>query len=154
LSFNKSEQLKYRKRTVCRTVMGTTIAGIIKITVMFKYGILLFTLFAAISLSWDKSDFCATKNSYFPIISDTSVCDKVFDGKYIDSNHITSISLGGASPGQKIRIIIKEKDRNNFPSPPEKLYTGKTVCVKGPVEVQDSQPSIVVTDPGQIVVQQ
>ena len=121
---------------------------------MFKCGILLFTLLAAISLSWNKSDFFSNKYTRFQIVSDTSVCDKVFDGKYIDSNQITCISLGGASPGQKIRIIIKGKDRDNFPSPPEKLYTGKTVCVKGPVEVQDSQPSIIVKDPGQIIVQQ
>ena len=121
---------------------------------MFKYGILLFTLFAAISLSWNRSDIFTMKNTRFRPVSDTSVCDKVFDGKYIDSNHITFISLGGTSPGQKIRIIIKGKDRDNFPSPPEKLYTGKTICVKGPVEVHDSQPSIVVKDPGQIIVQQ
>ena len=121
---------------------------------MFKYGILLFTLFAAISLSWNNSDFSALKKTRFPNISDTSVCDKVFDGKYIDSNHITLINLGGASPGQKISIIIKGKDRDNFPSPPEKLYTGKTVCVKGPVETQNGLPSVVVKDPGQIIVQQ
>jgi hypothetical protein len=121
---------------------------------MFKYGILLFASFAAISLSWNKLDSSAIQNTRIQNISDTSVCDKVFDGKYIDSNHITYISLGGASPGQKIKIIIKGKDRENFPSPPEKLYTGKTVCVKGPVEMQDGQPSIVVKDPGQIIVQQ
>jgi len=119
---------------------------------MFKYAILL-VMGASISLSWNKSPL-AIKNKGFPGIADTSVCDKVFDGKYIDSNHITCISLGGASPGEKIRIIIKGKDRDNFPSPPEKLYTGKTVCVKGPVEIQDNQPSIVVKDPGQIIVQQ
>ncbi len=121
---------------------------------MFKYGILLFAAFAVINLSWNKSDFSAIKKAGFLNISDTSVCDKVFDGKYIDSNHTTCINLGGASPGQKIRIVIKGKDRNNFPSPPEKLYTGKTVCVKGPVEMQDGQPSVVVKDPGQIIVQQ
>ena len=121
---------------------------------MFKYGILLFTLFAAISLSWNNSEFPTIKHAPWLNISDTSVCDKVFDGKYTDSNHVTSICLGGASPGQKIRIIIKGKDRDNFPSAPEKLYTGKTVCVKGPVEMQDGQPSVVVKDPSQIIVQQ
>jgi hypothetical protein len=121
---------------------------------MFKFGILLFTLFATISLCWNKSGFAAIKNVRFPNISDTSVCDKVFDGKYTDSNHTTCISLGGASPGQKIRIVIKGKDRDNFPSAPEKMYTGKTVCVKGPVEMQDGQPSVVVKNPGQIIVQQ
>ena len=121
---------------------------------MYKYRILLFATLAAISLSWKTSDFSDIRNTRFPKFSDTSVCDKVFDGKYIDSNHITLINLGGASPGQKIRIIIKGKDRDNFPSPPEKLYTGKTVCVKGPVETQNGLPSVVVKDPGQIIVQQ
>jgi hypothetical protein len=121
---------------------------------MYKYGILLFATFAAINLSWNNSDFSTIKNTQLRNISDTSVCDKVFDGKYIDSNHITLISLGGSSPGQKISIVIKGKDRDNFPSPPEKLYTGKTVCVKGPVEMLNGQPSVVVKDPGQIIVQQ
>jgi hypothetical protein len=134
--------------------MGTTIAAIIEIAAMIKYGFLLFASFAAASLSWNKSVSTAGKNVRPATISDTSVCDKVFDGKYIDSSRNTLISLGGASPGQKIMIVIKGKDRNNFPSPPEKLYTGKTVCVKGPVEIQNGQPSVVVKDPGQIVVQQ
>ena len=121
---------------------------------MFKYGILLFASFATVSLSWNTSAFSAVQNVRLPNFSDTSVCDKVFDGKYTDSNHITCINLGGASPGQKIRIIIKGKDRNNFPSAPEKMYTGKTVCVKGPVEMQDGMPSVIVKDPGQIIVQQ
>jgi hypothetical protein len=126
----------------------------LKFPAMLKYGFLLFTSFAAISLSWNHSDPLVRKNTRRFIISDTSVCDKVFDGKYIDSSHNTCISLGSPFPGQKITILIKGKDRNNFPSPPEKLYTGKTVCVKGPVEMQNGQPAVVVKDPGQIVVQQ
>ena len=120
---------------------------------MFKY-LFLIALWAPFSLSWNKSPFSAMQNKPFRAVADTSVCDKVFDGKYIDSSHTTCISLGGSSPGEKIRIIIKGKDRDNFPSPPEKLYTGKIVCVKGPVEIQDNHPSIIVKDPGQIVVQQ
>ncbi len=121
---------------------------------MYKYGILLLTAFAAISLSWNRSESKPIAHAWILNFSDTSVCDKVFDGKYTDSNKVTCISLGGASPGQKITIVIKGSDRNNFPSPPEKLYTGKTVCVKGPVEMQGGQPTVVVKNPGQIVVQQ
>jgi hypothetical protein len=121
---------------------------------MYKYRILLLTLFTAICISWIKPDNSALKNIRYSNISDTSVCDKVFDGKYVESDHVTQLSMGGASPGQKIKIIIKGKDRDNFPSPPEKLYPGKTVCVKGPVEMQDGQSAIVVKDPGQIIVQQ
>ena len=120
---------------------------------MNKYGSLLIFLAVVISLSWKKADLRSVGNALLFISSDTSVCDKVFDGKYNDSNHVTTLNLGGISAGQ-IRIVIKGKDRNNFPSPPEKLYIGKTVCVKGPVEQQDGQLSIVVKDPGQMVVQQ
>jgi hypothetical protein len=120
---------------------------------MYKYGILILTLFAVISLMWKKADLFKFANTSVSKISDTSVCDKVLDGKYNAGDQITTLSLGGISPGQ-IRIIIKGKDRDNFPSPPEKLYIGKTVCVKGSVETQEGQLSIVIKDPGQIVVQQ
>ncbi|HEY2648715.1 MAG TPA: hypothetical protein VGI38_05960 [Puia sp.] len=120
---------------------------------MYKYRILIFVLLSVISLSWKQADLFKFGNAATPIISDTSVCDKVLDGKYNAGDQITTLSLGGISPGQ-IRIIIKGKDRDNFPSPPEKLYIGKTVCVKGPVETQDGQLSIVIKDPGQIVIQQ
>src|SRR4051794_24691443 len=106
-----------------------------------------------ICLSWNKPDFRFTENKSFHGSPDTSVCDKVFDGKFDETSQTTTLNLGGISAGQ-IRILIKGKDRNNFPSPPEKLYLGKTVCVKGPVETHDGQLSIIIKDPGQIVVQQ
>jgi hypothetical protein len=120
---------------------------------MNKYRILLIFSAVVISLSWKKTDVRSVGNALGFNSSDTSVCDKVFDGKYNDSNHITTLNLGGISAGQ-MRIVIKGKDRDNFPSPPEKLYIGKTVCVKGPVELQDGQLSVVVKDPGQMIVQQ
>ena len=119
---------------------------------MRKYQFILFALTAMMLLSWINP--LRPGNIIHLKFADTSVCDKVFDGKYMENDHLTMISLGGASPGQKITILIKGTDRNNFPSPPEKLYTGKTVCVKGPVELQGGMPAIVVKDPGQIVVQQ
>jgi hypothetical protein len=120
---------------------------------MRKYQILLFALITGILISWIKP-LRRGENRIHPNYSDTSVCDKVFDGKYSETDQLTMISLGGVSPGQKMTILIKGTDRKNFPSPPEKLYTGKTVCVKGPVEMQNGLPSVLVKDPGQIVVQQ
>jgi hypothetical protein len=84
---------------------------------------------------------------------DTTICDKVFDGKFLESSRITFLNLGGSFPNQKISIVIKGTDRDKFKAPPEKLYTGRTICVKGRVEIYKGRPEIVVTDPGQIVIE-
>ncbi len=84
---------------------------------------------------------------------DTTVCDKMVDGKFIESSQITLLNVGGAYPNQKITIIIRGGDRNKFKTAPETLYAGKTICVKGPVEIYKGRPEIVVTDPNQIAIQ-
>jgi hypothetical protein len=81
---------------------------------------------------------------------DTTVCDKVFDGKYLEGKQITFLNLGGFYPNQKLSVVIKGSVRGQFPSPPETLYAGKTICVKGPVEFFNGRPEIIVTDPKQI----
>ncbi|HSZ33193.1 MAG TPA: hypothetical protein VK772_07770 [Puia sp.] len=85
--------------------------------------------------------------------TDTSVCDKMYDGKFIENSQITLLNLGGAYPNQKITVVIKGADRNKFKTPPETLYAGKTICVKGPVQIYKGRPEIIVTDPQQIVIQ-
>jgi hypothetical protein len=84
---------------------------------------------------------------------DTTVCDKVFDGKFLESAGITFLNLGGAFPDRKISVVIKGADRDKFRTPPGKLYAGKTICVKGFVEIYKGRPEIVASDPQQIVVQ-
>ena len=121
---------------------------------MKKYRILLFVFAALIFMSWNKSGYSAVKNMYTSNLSDTTVCDMVYDGRYMESSHLTLISLGAPSPAQKVTILIKGSDRDKFPSPPEKSYSGKTVCVKGPVQMNMGRPEILVSDPAQIVVQQ
>jgi hypothetical protein len=86
-------------------------------------------------------------------LSDTTICDKVYDGKYLESSQITLLNLGGAYPNQKISVVIKGADRDKFKEAPEKRYAGKTICVKGRVEIFKGRPEVVVTDPDQIVVQ-
>lgn len=61
--------------------------------------------------------------------------------------------MGGAYPNQKISVVIKGADRDKFKSAPEELYAGKTICVKGTVEIYKGRPEILVSDPKQIVVQ-
>jgi hypothetical protein len=122
-----------------------------------KYRLSKLLLFIAtfLVISWShmgaqKSMVIALPN---PVITDTSVCDKMFDGKFFESSQITLLNLGGAYPNQKITVVIKGADRNKFKTPPETLFAGKTICVKGPIQIYKGRPEIVVTDPQQIVVQ-
>jgi S1/P1 Nuclease len=85
-------------------------------------------------------------------LSDTTICDKIYDGKFLESSQITFLNLGGAYPNQKISIVIKGADRDKFKEAPEKLYMGKTICVKGVIELYKGRLEIVVTDPNQIIV--
>jgi hypothetical protein len=88
-----------------------------------------------------------------PVITDTSVCDKMFDGKFLESSQITLLNLGGAYPNQKMTVVIKGSDRKKFKTPPGTLYVGKTICVKGLIQIYKGRSEIVVTDPQQIVIQ-
>jgi hypothetical protein len=84
-------------------------------------------------------------------LHDTTICDKVFDAKYLESSQITFLNLGGAYPNQKISIVIKGADRDKFKTAPEKLYAGRTICVKDPIEIYKGRREIVVSDPNQIM---
>ena len=86
--------------------------------------------------------------------SDTTICEKVYDGKFLESGQITFLHLGGAYPNQKLSIVIKGKDRSKFPTPPEKLYAGKRICVTGTIVQFKGRPEIVVSDPKQIEIKE
>ncbi len=116
---------------------------------------LLLIITAFLLVSWGRAGHRTTTviNYRNSVIKDTSVCDKMFDGKFLENSQITLLNLGGAYPNQKITVVIKGADRSKFKTPPETLYAGKTICVKGPVQIYRGRPEIVVTDPQQIVVQ-
>lgn len=91
--------------------------------------------------------------SFDALAKDTSVYEKMHDGKHLKGSQTTLLNLGGAYPNQKITIAIKGADRDKFKSSPETLYASKTICVKGPSEIYKSRPKIVVTDPQQTTIQ-
>jgi len=85
-------------------------------------------------------------------VADTTICDKVFGGKFLDNSQITFLNLGGVYPNQKISVVIKGKNRDKFKDAPEKLFDGKTICVTGQVTLYKGKPEIVVSDPKQIAI--
>jgi hypothetical protein len=47
-------------------------------------------------------------------------------------------------------ILIWREDKKHFPADFSKLWTGKTLCVTGTIELFDNKPVIIATDPSQI----
>lgn len=65
----------------------------------------------------------------------------------------TFIDIGAAYPSKnRLSITIWGKNRSAFSTPPEKLYEGKTVAVRGKVYLYDGVCNVEVTSPDQITV--
>lgn len=78
------------------------------------------------------------------------IAGKIFGGEHFAKTGITKLYFGDPAPNQVITLIIAEKDRMNFPQPPEVLYTNQDVKVKGVVALEDGKLVIVITRPEQI----
>ena len=115
----------------------------------------LFIISTFLFISWSHEGHRSAKTALVksPTLKDTSVCDKMFGGKFLESSQITLLNLGGNYPNQKITIVIKGADRNKFKTPRETLFAGKTICVKGRIQIYRGRPEILVSDPQQIVIQ-
>ena len=86
--------------------------------------------------------------------SDT-VCGRVALANYVVSSigRPTYLNLDRPYPNHIFTVIIWGENRGRFPTPPEKAYSGKKICVSGPVSAFRGEPRIVVTGPSQITVE-
>ncbi|MEN8144627.1 MAG: hypothetical protein ABFS14_06700 [Gemmatimonadota bacterium] len=81
-----------------------------------------------------------------------SVCGTVADTRYVAiEGNTTYLYFERAHPGHPFEVVISGSIRGSFVERPERLYMGKTVCVKGRISLAGA-PRIVVTDRGQISV--
>jgi hypothetical protein len=65
----------------------------------------------------------------------------------------TFLNLDQPYPKQPFTVVIWGEDCSSFSPPPEKAYSGKKICVSGPVSAFRGEPRIVVTGPSQITVE-
>jgi hypothetical protein len=63
----------------------------------------------------------------------------------------TFLNLDRPYPNHIFTALIWGEDRNKFPTPPEKVYSGRKICVTGTISSYQGQPQIVVSNPSQIV---
>ena len=73
-----------------------------------------------------------------------TVCGYVASTKYARSSNgrPTFLDLGRPYPNQYFTIVIWPEYRGLYSSPPERLFDGRTVCVRGPIERYGSRPQI------------
>jgi len=82
----------------------------------------------------------------------TIVCGQVASATFAarSRGRPTFLNLDRPYPNQIFTAFIWGENRGKFPTPPEKAYSGKKICVTGTISSYRGQPQIVVRDPGQI----
>lgn len=79
------------------------------------------------------------------------ICSKVYGTKSLDK--VTFINVGAAFPNSPLTIVIFAKDIPAFKPSIEELYNHKNICVTGVVKDYNGKPEIIITKPGEIIVQ-
>ena len=82
-----------------------------------------------------------------------TVCGSVMRATFTQSTNSqpTYLDLGRAYPDPAhFSVLIWGNQRTNFPSPPEILYRGKTICVTGKIVTYQSTLEMEVRTPSQI----
>lgn len=84
-----------------------------------------------------------------------TVCGNVVRTTFAESTkgQPTYLDVGRAYPdASRLSIVIWGNQRANFPTPPETLYRGKTICVNGVIRTYQGVPQIEVRTPSQVQV--
>ncbi|MBM3131011.1 MAG: hypothetical protein FJ009_20585 [Chloroflexi bacterium] len=84
-----------------------------------------------------------------------TVCGNVMRTTFAESTNgqPTYLDLGRTYPDpSRFSVVIWGNQRANFPTPPETLYRGKTICVNGAVRTYQGVPQIEVRSPAQVQV--
>ena len=84
----------------------------------------------------------------------------VIRGPVVGARHVreasgepTFLNIGADYPSpSRVTVVIWGQDRGDFSRPPEKLFSGRTICVSGLVRDYKGASEVFVSDPSQITV--
>ena len=97
------------------------------------------TPFAGVCSSGITPAVAATKRGNEEVTVVGPVVAAHYDANQTDAP--TYLELGAPNPDPKsLSIVVLGGDRSNFPTPPETLYKGKTICVVGVVQDLHAAP--------------
>ena len=103
---------------------------------------------ATTTISWDEA------RSFVGQLK--TVCGPVAETFYATSSSgkPTFLNIGRDFPNpDRFTVVIWERNRSNFPTAPEQLYRGKTICVSGVVDTFKGVVQIEAESPSQIETQ-
>jgi DNA/RNA endonuclease YhcR with UshA esterase domain len=116
--------------------------------------IVFFTSQIIISVCLAQENFITAKEAASHIGEVQTICGTVASTKYSTKSkrQPTFLNLDQPYPKQIFTIVVWGSDRGKFPEPPEDLYMGKKICVKGMIKEFRGKPEIIVNDPSQITI--
>jgi hypothetical protein len=79
-----------------------------------------------------------------------TICDKVYNGKFISASNTTVLYLGGDYPNQALTVVISGAGRGKFKGRPEVDDKGKDFTVTGKLINYQGKPGIVISRPAQL----
>lgn len=84
-----------------------------------------------------------------------TVCGKVMLAVHVQDQprQPTYLNFGRPYPDQVFSVIIRNEDRDNFPSPPETLFADQDVCATGMIAESEAGPQMRVESPEDVVIQ-
>ncbi|MES2278391.1 MAG: hypothetical protein V4592_20335 [Bacteroidota bacterium] len=114
--------------------------------------IIILALFAVLAGKASAQTVIPAKDAAKHIGETVTITDKVFSGKYFDSNKMTLLDIGGYNPNQLLTVMIPGADKEKFKGSPEVDYKGKDVTITGKIIDYKGKPEIIVNDPKQLKV--
>ena len=114
---------------------------------------LLITAFTIISLhTFSQTEIKAVDASKH-VGDSVKVCSIVAGGKYLvtSTDKLTLLDFGGRYPGNPLTIVIHDDVRRQLGIAPEQAYKGRTICVKGKIELYKGKPELIIKNKSQIV---
>lgn len=97
-------------------------------------------------------DFIEPSEAVAHIGENGTVCGEVASATFAGQSggQPTFLNLDRPYPNHIFTVVIWEQNRPKFQTPPEHLYRGKQICVRGLISTYRGVPQIVVDDPSQI----
>jgi micrococcal nuclease len=97
----------------------------------------------------------ASVNAQKHVGETTTVCGLVASARYFNSasSKPTILNFDRPYPNHTFSVVVPGSARGRFKESPERLFSGKTVCVTGQIVDYRGKPEIVVENPSQIAIQ-
>jgi len=113
--------------------------------------LVLLILFLVLTVSAFAQETISPENAANYIGQQKTVCGTVASAHYAarSKGQPTFLNLNKPYPNQIFTVLIWGPDRGKFEKPPEWLYSGKEICVKGMIRSSRGLPQIIVKDPPQ-----